>query len=176
MLRLDHTGDKLVVRLAPSAGSYGVCVFCSLMAAYLLRLTVLSYDASAQYLWWSFNRESLLGCLVCVAIALVSVMGEVECCVLDHKRDSVLLMRKLPFQSEQRYVLPPLHLVAGVTLETHEAKPHFERLVLEYKSGQSFPLTESYVDTRPGLLSSARLRERKKEIKAFLMRAEAAEQ
>ena len=138
------------------------------MALYLLRVTVLSYDASAQYLWWSFNRESLIGCMVCVAIAVVSVLGETESCTLDKRRDSVVLKRKLPFQPERQLVLPPLSDVVGLSVEKQVSNPRFQRLLLEYESGQSFAITESYLDATPGLFSSARLKDRKREIKAFL--------
>jgi len=154
--------NVMVIELVPSLGSRLLVVFFTCVFLFFVRhVTFEFWSRSALYYWGTSSMS-----FVC---ALLSFLGEEEKAVLDKDQDSVWLEKKLPFRSTIVLSLGKLSdLVDGAGIEIDPTLPHLQRLVLRFEE-KTFPVTDSFVDVRRGLMSSGGgLKEAKAAVKNFL--------
>ena len=163
------SGRVLEVSVARSTGTYVLSGACFLLSLYLLRETYRSYDPNAA-LVWSVSREALLGFLLSLFVGYFSLRGEPEVCLIDKEAQTVQLRKHMPFRATRILVAPSLQLLAGVSIESEPTKRRYKRIVFEFETGQTIPVTDSFLDTTAGVFSraGAGLPEAKREIKQFL--------
>ena len=163
------SGRVLELSVARSTGTYVISAACFVLSLYLLRETYRSYDSRAA-LVWSFSREALLGSLLSLFVGYFSLRGEPEVCLIDKEAQTMQLQKYMPFRATRILVAPPLQLLAGVSIEGEPTKPRYKRIVFEFETGQTIPVTDSFFDTTAGVFSKAGagLPEAKREIKQFL--------
>merc|ERR1711991_737711 len=141
-LSVREHGQRLTIRLERTWGTYGVVVAALALGVYLGRVAYTTSESFRTFFGW--NREATLGALLCVLIAFFSWRSEQEVCVLDKERDSVTVERTMPFRTTQRFCLPSLSELDGVSIEDGpDGKTRYKRLALHFESGQTVPVTEA---------------------------------
>ncbi len=161
MLKLVEGRHELRVELSRSFGTLSVVAVMTGLAMYFALQVTFEWSRSALY----FGTLTCM-CVLCAWFA----WGESEVTVLDRKRNAVRLEKKLPLRSLVLMKLGPLQELMGATIETEPSSKVFQRLVLSFESGLRVPLTDAFLDVRPGVQcgEGAGLKEAKKAIKQFI--------
>lgn len=137
------TGDVMVVQLSMSLGSKFLFLFYAFLALFLVRSVSFEWSRSSLYYWIAFIMSALS--------AWLSV-GESEITVLDKSKNLVWQEKKLPLRRKIVLVLGKLSDSMGVKIESDAGHPHLRRLVIKFE-GKSFPLSDTFLDTRKGLFT-----------------------
>lgn len=132
----------MVVELSKSLGTKLLVSFFSILAAYFVCFVSFELSRSSVYYWSAF--------LMSAASAWLS-LGETEITVLDKSKNTAHQEKKLPLCRKLVLVLGNMSDVVCAKVESDPALSHLQRLVLKFED-KSFPLTDTFLDTRRGLM------------------------
>jgi hypothetical protein len=150
-LSFSRDGKEAVMYTARSVGSLFVIYGSILFGIHLIHTTYNSYDP--LYPWyWSFNRETAAGSIVCFFVAWFT-WGEDELCFIDKKKDRIKLVKRIPLKGDTEMVLPDLLELDHIAVEDAPGKETYKRLVFHFDDGKEIPLTEAYFNTSWSIFS-----------------------
>jgi hypothetical protein len=161
MLEATVTDNVLRVEVSKSLGTWAMIFFFSCLFVFFVRNVALELSRDSLYYW--------VASVMCAVCAWLSV-GESEVAVLDGKKKLVWLEKKLPLRNVVRLSLGSLSNVSGVRVETDSALVYLKRLYICFDNGQSFPVTDSFLDVRRGLIAGegAGIADTRAAVKRFL--------
>jgi hypothetical protein len=134
------SGENLRLEVARTFGTRCAVAVCACIAAY--------------FSWQLWRERSLYQLVVATLTALCAwlIHGESEEAVFDAGSDSVRLEKRVPFRRLLVLRLGPLSQLQAAWIEKEPTNAVFQRLMLEFESGHTFPLTDAYLDTRVGVM------------------------